>query len=170
MSKRLCFLSPDVAHAKAAIRHLIEDGIEERNIYVLAKSDAEVEDLPDAGPEADDFVPALERGVSIGGLTGLFLGLSALVFRSTGLIVGGGGVLLTGLMGASLGGLLTAMAGASFPSSRLRGFEQEISAGKILVMADVPKKRVAHVNELIRSVEPEVEVRGVEPRAPLIPP
>lgn len=78
-------------------------------------------------------------------------------------------MLLAGLVGASLGGLLTGMAGASFPNSRLRIFEKEIEAGKVLIMVDVPKKRVAHVNELLRSVDPEVEVRGVEPRAPLIP-
>jgi hypothetical protein len=166
--KRLCFLSPDVDYARAVVRELKDDGIEERNIYALAKGDAELEDLPDAGPEADDFLPAFERGIGIGGLAGLFLGVAAMVFRSTSLI-GGGGVLLVGLAGASLGGLLTGMAGASFPNSRLRIFEQEIEAGKILVMVDVPKNRVAHVNDLIRSVYPEVDVRGVEPRAPLIP-
>lgn len=167
--KRLCFLSPDVEHARAVVRHLKGDGIDGRNIYVLAKGVAGTEDLPDAGPEADDFLPAFERGIGIGGLAGLFLGVAALIFRSTSLIVGGGGVLLVGLVGASLGGLLTGMAGASFPSSRLRVFEKEIEGGKILIMVDVPKKRVAQVNELIRSVDPEVEVRGVEPRAPVIP-
>lgn len=167
--KRLCFLSPDVDCARAVVRELKDDGIEERHIYVLAKGDAELQDLPDAGPEADDFLPAFERGIGIGGLAGLFLGVAALVFRSTSLIVGGGGVLLVGLAGASLGGLLTGMAGAAFPNSRLHIFEQDIEAGKILVMVDVPKDRVAHVNDLIQSVYPEVDVRGVEPRAPLIP-
>lgn len=167
--KRLCFLSPDVEHARAVVQQLKDDGIAERNIYLLAKGDVDLEDLPDAGPEGDDFLPAFERGIGIGGLAGLFLGVVALVFRSTSLIVGGGGVLLAGLAGASLGGLLTGMAGASFPSSRLRAFEQEIEAGKILVMVDVPRNRIAHVNGLIRSVHPEVEVRGVEPRAPIIP-
>lgn len=162
-------MSPDAGHARAVVRGLKDDGIEDQNIYVLAKSDAELEDLPEAGPEANDVLPAFERGIGIGGLAGLFLGVAALVFRSTGLIVGGGGVLVAGLVGASLGGLLAGMAGASFPSSRLRAFEEEIEAGKILVMVDVPRNRVAHVNELIRSVHPEVEVRGVEPRAPRIP-
>lgn len=167
--KRLCFLSPDTRHARAVVQQLKGDGIEERNIYVLAQSDIDLEDLPDAGPEADDFLPAFERGIGIGGLAGLFLGVAALVFRSTSLIVGGGGVLLAGLVGASLGGLLTGMAGALFPSSRLRVFEKEIEAGKILVMVDVPKNRAEHVNALIRRVHPEVEVRGFEPPAPLIP-
>ena len=167
--KRLCFIAPDVEHARAAVEALKGDGIGERDIYVLAKSDTPLEGLPDSGPEGDDFLPAFERGVVMGGATGLFLGVAALVFRATSLIAGGGAVLLVGLAGASLGGLLTGIAGASYPSSRLQVFEREIEAGKILIMVDVPKERVEHVNRLIGQVAPDVSVRGLEPRAPLIP-
>jgi hypothetical protein len=167
--KRLCFLSPDLSHAQHVVRDLKDDGIEERHIYTLAKHGVDLQDLPDAGPEDNDFLPAFERGVALGGATGLFCGLLAVAFPPAGFVVGGGGVLLIGMMGASVGGLLTGMAGASFPNSRLQGFEEAIDAGKILVMVDVPLNKVDETNTLIRSHDPDVKIEGIEPPARVIP-
>ena len=167
--KRLCFLSPDIDHAKSVVQDLTGDGIEEKHIYAIGRSDLPLDELPDGGPEDDDFLPAFERGVAFGGATGLFVGLVALAFPPAGLVIGGGAVLLVGIMGASLGGLLTGMAGAAFSNSRLKEFERDIDAGKILIMVDVPRDRITHVNALIRRLDPEVEIEGVEPPAPVIP-
>jgi hypothetical protein len=167
--KRLCFLSPDVAHARAVVRDLKNDDIDERRIYAVGRLDTPLEDLPDAGPESNDFLPAFERGVAFGGATGLFLGLLAIAFPPAGIVAGGGAVLLIGFMGASLGGLLTGMAGAAFPSSRLKAFERDIDAGKILIMVDVPLDRVTHVNALIQRLDPAVQIEGIVPPAPVIP-
>lgn len=128
-----------------------------------------LEDLPDGGPEDDDFLPAFERGITFGGATGVFAGLLALAFPPSNIVLGGGAVLVIGLMGASLGGLLTAMAGAAFSNSRLKAFEEDIGAGKILVMVDVSVDRLTQVNSLIRRLDPEVEIEGLEPPAPIIP-
>lgn len=61
------------------------------------------------------------------------------------------------------------MPSAAFPNSRPQTFEDEIEAGKVLVMVDVPMDRVTHTNELIMRLDPEVEIDGFEPPAPLIP-
>jgi len=167
--KRLCFLSPDINHAKVVVQDLKADGIAESHIYVIAKSGAPMQDLPDGGSEADDFLPAFERGIAMGGTAGILLGVLALTIPSAGIVVGGGAVLLAGVMGASLGGLLTGMAGAAFPNSRLLTFEKEIEAGKVLVMVDVPIDRVAHTNNLIMQFDPDVEIDGFEPPASLLP-
>lgn len=167
--KRLCFLSPDVEHAKSVILDLIDDGIEEEHIYVIGQSDLPMDELPDGGSESDDFLPAFERGIVFGGATGLFSGLLVLAFAPAGFVIGGGAVLLIGMMGASLGGLLTGMAGAAFPNSRLKAFEQDINAGKILIMVDVPQNQITRVNALIRWLDPEIEIEGIEPPAPVIP-
>lgn len=167
--KRLCFLSPDCEHATAVVNDLKADGIDERNIYAFARSDCALADLPDGGPEEDDFLPAFKRGIALGGATGLFAGLLAVVFPPAGIVIGGGGVLLIGMMGASLSGLLTGIAGSAFPNSRLQAFEQAIESGKILIMVDVPKDSVDHVNDLIRQLEPVVDVEGFEPAAPILP-
>lgn len=167
--KRLCFLSPDISHAERVVRDLKEAGFKEKHIYAIAKSGTPLASLPDGGPEEDDFLPAFERGVTLGGATGLLGGLLALAFPPAGIVVGGGGVLLIGVMGASLGGLLTGMAGAAFPSSRLQAFEEDIEAGKILIMVDVIRDQVEEVTEMIQLLDPDVEIEGIEPPAPLVP-
>ena len=63
--KRLCFLSPDFEHARQVVEDLKANGIPEEHIYVVAK-DADLEGLPDAGPESDDFLPAYKRGIELG--------------------------------------------------------------------------------------------------------
>lgn len=167
--RRLCFLSPDVAHAEKVVQDLRDNGVEEQHIYVIAGPDVPLGKLPDGGPDDDDFLPAFERGVSMGGAAGLLFGLGALAFPPAGFVIGGGGVLLIGMMSASLGGLLTGIAGAAYPNTRLNAFEHEIQLGKILVMVDVPKNRIVHFNNLIQQLDPAVEIEGFEPPAPLIP-
>ncbi len=167
--KRLCFLSPDHEHALAVVRDLKNDGIDDKHIYVVARSSEALEALPDGGPEDDDFLPAYERGLAFGGVTGLFLGLVAMAFPPAGIVIGGGGMLLIGTMGASLGGFLTGIAGAAFPNSRLKAFEKEIDAGKLLIMVDVARDQVERINQLILQHDPEVEIEGLEPPAPVLP-
>lgn len=167
--KRLCFLSPDIEHTRRVVGDLRDAGIPETHIYVLARHDVELEDLPDAGPETNDFLPAYERGVTFGAVAGLLAGLLAFVFPPARIAIGGGAILLTTLFGAGLGGFMSALAGASFPSSRLSAFQDAIEAGEILVMVDVPTPEVEQYQALIRRTDPDVEVLGLEPRARLIP-
>lgn len=167
--KRLCFLSPDIEHARQVVDDLRQNGIAEKHIYALARHGTDMEELPDAGPESDDFLPAYERGLELGGAAGLLAGLTALAFPPSGLVVGGGLVLLLGLSGAGLGGLMTGLAGASFPSSRLKRFESDIEKGRILIMVDVPKADVQFYERLIRERDPDVSVEGIEPPATVIP-
>jgi hypothetical protein len=167
--KRLLFLSPDVEHARHMVGTLRRAGIPEKHLYVVASGDTPLEDLPDAGPEADDFLPAWERGLALGGVGGLVAGLAGLAFPPAGLTIGGGAVLLVTLFGAGLGGFLAGLAGAAFPSSRLAEFERAIEAGQVLVLADVPADEVQDYEALIRETDPEVRVEGIEPPAPAIP-
>jgi hypothetical protein len=151
------------------VADLKNNGIQEKHVYIVARHGVDLEDLPDAGPEADDFLPAYERGVAFGGVAGLLAGLAALAFPPTGVVVGGGAVLLISLFGAGVGGFLSGLAGAGFSSSRLTEFEDAIEQGKILVMADVPAEEVEQYETLIKSADPDVEVMGIEPHAPVIP-
>jgi hypothetical protein len=167
--KRLCFLSPDVEHARRVVDDLRDNGVPEQRIYALARYGTEMEDLPDAGPESDDFLPAYKRGLELGGTAGLLLGLTAMAFPPGGIVVGGGLAVLIGLWGAGVGGLLTGLAGAAFPSSRLSEFEDAIEQGRILIMVDVAKDEVSKFEKLIQRLDPEVSVEGIEPPSTLIP-
>jgi hypothetical protein len=167
--KRLCFLSPDLDHARTAIGALREMGVADHHLHVVGRHDAAVDQLPDAGPEANDFLPAYERGLALGGIGGLVSGLVVMSFPPAGIVVGGGALLLVTLFGAGLGGLLTGMAGAAFPSSRLEQFERAIEQGALVIMADVAAWDVDAAEEAVRRIDPEVEITGVEPPAPIIP-
>jgi hypothetical protein len=167
--KRLCFLSPDLDHARRTVHALRQEGIEDQHIFVIGPPGLDLEDLPDAGPEGDDFLPGYERGLALGGLGGLLAGLLAVSFPPAGVTVGGAAVLLLSAYGAGLGGLLTGIAGAAFPNSRLSEFQQQIEAGQLLIIVEVPKTQAEWIEKLVADSDPAIEVLGSEPRAPLIP-
>lgn len=166
--KRLCFLVPDTASAHGIVDDLRGRGIHDADIYVIANEDVELGDLPDAGQvQESDFYPQLRRGLAMGGTIGIIGGLIAM--RVAGAVFGGGAVLLFGLIGAGFNALLAAMAGAAFPNSRLREFEQAIAAGHVLVTVDVPRDRVEEIERAIAARHPEIEIEKREARTPIVP-
>ena len=128
-----------------------------------------VADLPDEGPEGDDFLAGYERGLALGGAAGLFAGVLVVTFPPAGLVLGGGAILLMEVAGAGLGGLLSGIAGAAFHNSRLSTFEAALDEGKVLVLVDVPKRDVGQIEDLIHRHDPKVTIEGVEPEATIIP-
>ncbi len=169
--KRLYFLVPDVDSAKSIVDELLLERIEERHIHIVGKDHGVLEKahLPEAGLlEESDFIPALERGLTVGGATGLVAGITALALP-TGLVLGGGAILGISLLGAGLGAWVSSMIGVSVPNSQLGKFEKAIEAGELLMMVDVPKARMDAVVELIKSHHPEAHVEGTEPTIPPFP-
>ena len=61
---------------------------------------------------------------------------------------------------ARLGAWMASMAGAAVPNSRLKQFHADIEAGRVLMMVDVPFRRVAEITELVVSRHPEAVPRG----------
>ena len=73
------------------------------------------------------------------------------------------------LAGAGVGAWAGSMIGVSTANSRVKQFEEAIEAGQLLVLADVPKKRVAEIEARIKAHLPEVDVEGTEPIIPAFP-
>ena len=168
--KRLYFLLPDAETAKAIVDELLLKRVEERHIHLVAREDAMLEDLPKASlTHRTDLIPALERGLTLGGATGAVAGLAAVSFPPLGLALGGGGVLGVTLLGSGFGAWASAMLGVSTPNSRLKQFQEDIQNGKLLMMIDTPASRVEDVEELIRSHHPEADVEGTEATIPPFP-
>ena len=93
--RRIYFLVPNVASAQAIVSELKAASISEQQLYVVANADTPLENLPEASLlERSDLIPALERGVATGGLTGLLAGVVAVTFPPAGLILGGGALIL----------------------------------------------------------------------------
>ncbi len=51
----------------------------------------------------------------------------------------------------------------------MKSFESAIEQGQILIMADVPKNEVEMFEALIKKLDPQVSVEGIEPPSKLIP-
>lgn len=168
--RRLYFMIPDVDSAKVIVDELLLARIEERHMHIAA-SDHHVlteANLPEANLlQESDFVPAVERGLAVGGATGVLAGIAAVAIPGIGLA--GGAILGIGLAGAGLGAWMSSMIGISAPSSRLTEFEKAIEEGNLLMMVDVPKARVDEITTLVRKHHPEAHIEGTEPVIPAFP-
>lgn len=167
--RRIYFLVPNIEVSKKIVDELLVARIEERHIHVLAKRGTPMENLPEASYlQKSDFVPALEQGLALGGLTGVVAGLVA-VSLPGGPVLIGGAILASSLAGAGLGALMSSMAGSSIGSRRIKQFEEAIEKGAFLFMTDVPTNRVEAIEALIKKHHPDAECGGTEPEIPAFP-
>lgn len=169
--KRIYFLVPDVDMAKKIVDELLLARIEERHIHILAKRDTPLEDLPEASfVQKSDLIPAMERGLALGGTVGTLAGLVAVALGPFSLVVAGGGIVLaSGLAGAGVGAWISGMVGLNVGNTQLKPFEEAIERGELLMMIDVPRNRVTQITELIASHHPEAHPEGTEPTIPAFP-
>jgi hypothetical protein len=117
---RLYFLVPDVDSARKINDELLLARIEEKHIHVIAKEGTPMDDVPEADlAQRSDLISALERGAAIGGVTGILAGIAAVAFPPSGLVLGGGAILATGLAGAGVGALSSSLIGVDVPNSRI---------------------------------------------------
>lgn len=168
--RRLYFLVPDVEHTKTIVDELLLARVEERHMHVIAKEGTPMEDLPEAKLiQRSDVIPALERGIAIGGASGIIAGIVAVSFPPAGLVLGGGAMLGIAFAGVGFGAVMSTMIGVDVKNSRIEQFQSAIEQGELLMMIDVPKKRVDEINELVIAHHPEAEIGGTEPTIPAFP-
>ena len=76
--RRIYFLLPNIEVSRKLVDELLLARIDVNHIHVIAKEGTPMEDLPEASlAQKSDLVPALERGVALGGATGVLAGLAA---------------------------------------------------------------------------------------------
>jgi hypothetical protein len=170
MRRRLYFLLPDVVSARRTAADLLLARVEDRHMHVLAKRGTELGELHEAGPlQKTDLVRGGERGMVLGGVGGIALGVIAVLYPPGGIALQWATVLATGLGGAALGAWVGSLAGAGAPNSRLARYEREFAAGKVLLMVDVPFSRVEEIRNLVHRQHPEASAGVVEPTMPAFP-
>lgn len=166
--RRLYFLLPDLDVTHTVVDELLLARVDERHIHIIAKEGTPLGDLPEASlVQKSDFVPAMERGIAMGGATGVVAGLAALAFP--GVVIGGGALLAMGLAGAGMGAWLGGMIGMDVENTHIRQFENAVKSGGILVLVDVPKDRVHSIQDLIKKHHPDADFEGTEPTIPAFP-
>ena len=142
MKTRHVFITPDLDTAQTALVAARDAGIEDNHLLLVARSDIELESIPNDRQEADtDMLPAAMRGAGYGGATGLLAGLVALTIPPLGVTLAGAAAI--GLAGAMVGCWSSALVGASLPDPIRRKFESEIQAGNILLVVDGEEKVLA---------------------------
>jgi hypothetical protein len=170
MLRRIYFLVPTVATAKAIVDELLLVRIDERHMHIVAREGTPVEDLPEAKvAQSTDLVPALQRGVAAGGVMGLLAGAVAVTFPPAGVVLGGGAVLGLTAFGAGFGAWMSSMVGVALPNSRIKQYQGAIDAGQLLLMVDVRRDRVEEVEKMVTRHHPDAELEGIDPNIPIFP-
>lgn len=151
--KRYIYAFDTSDSARAAVKQLLARGIGEEQISLIARQDIQLDKIPDRYLDArTDFVPAMARGAALGGTTGVFAGLVMMAIPPLGIAMGGAALLgfLTG--GALLGAWSAALVGSSVPDPVRRQFEDEIAAGRTLLVIDAPRDESAHVIAMMEGI------------------
>ena len=166
MRLRMYVTLPDVASARALANDLLLARVEDRHMHFLARRGTDLGELHQATYlQKTDAVNAAFRGLLIGGVMGVVIGTVIVYALRTELVA----VLLGGLIGAALGAWVSSMVGLQVGNTSLKDFEADITAGKILLMLDVPATRYEEIRGVIARTHPEAANRGNEPTVPAFP-
>jgi len=166
--RRLYFLLPDTGVAHKVVDDLLLARIPEKHLHVIASPGTDLGDLPEASlAQKSDFIPAMERGVALGGATGVLAGLAAIAMP--GMVVAGGALLAMGLLGAGMGAWLGGMIGMDADNTHVKKFQSAIEKGEVLMLVDVPRERVEEIETLVRKHHPDADFEGTEPTIPAFP-
>jgi hypothetical protein len=156
--RRLYFIVPEESHAVQIVTDLEAAGVDRRHIHAIAGKSMTLEKLPAANAHQQrDTVRLLQRILWAGNLVLFALG-------AIGLIV-------SVIQGSTIGALLsfaamalTLTAGFLFatrvPDTHLDEFRGVLSHHEVLLLVDVPKQRVAEIEELIYRRHPEATAGG----------
>ena len=161
MRRRLYFILPDVESARRTADDLLLARVEDRRMRFLARRGTELDPLHEAGYlDKTDMVHGAAVGLALGAIIGALVGVMVVAYPPEGTNPQLVSVLVGMLIGAPLCAWMASMAGAAVPNSRLRQFQADIEAGRVLMMVDVPFGRVEEITELVVSRHPEALPRG----------
>ncbi|WP_229502716.1 DUF1269 domain-containing protein [Pseudoduganella guangdongensis] len=164
MRRRLYYMLPNVKAARAELDELLLARIEERHIHFLAKEGTLPDDMPDCNfLLKTDLIHGAKLGIAIGGIVGLCAGLFLVLFPPEGLTLRAMTILLVMLGGALFGGWASGMNAAAIPNKKLEQYSERIEQGQVLMMVDVPVRRMKEIEEMIAKRHPDFSFGGEEP-------
>ena len=170
MRLRMYVTLPGVPSAKQLANDLLLARIEDRHMHFLARRGTDLGELHEASYlQKTDAMHGAFTGLVIGGIVGVVVGLLLVYFPPGGASIQLVAVLIAALVGAFLGIWIAGMMGLQVPNTQLKGFEQELQEGKVLLMLDVPAGRFDEIRQIIARTHPEAADRGSEPTVPAFP-
>ena len=154
MRPHLKFLLPDIKTANQASEALLLARIEDKNISFLAKPGVNLGKLrPASAVESTNVVNEAQRGILIGGVIGLLIGLYMHYFQPWitesmnvhwMVIVGA----LT-VFGATISAVGAAIFGTNFFNDDLKNYESKIEQGAILMIVTAPFQRSNEIRKIV---------------------
>jgi hypothetical protein len=170
MKRRLYVVLPDLSSAIQTANDLLMARVEDRHMHFLGQRGMSLGGLHEASYlQKSDVRHALFLGAGLGALGGMLLGVYLKLTPIGGYEFGVGAFLLATIGGTLFGAWVSSMIGMSTPNTKLKPFEADIAAGKILLMVDVPVSRVEEIEALLARRHPEAVDRGVDPTMPAFP-
>lgn len=169
MRHRLYYLLPDIESARRTRDDMLLARIEQRHIHFMSEKEPLPTDLPEANVlHKTDVVHGAEAGMIIGAILGMLLGAFIIWYlelegTQAAVIIG------TTLFGLVFGGWAASLVAAALPNTRLQGFGPDLRTGKILMIADIPARRVDEIEKLLEARHPEMRFGGEEPHIPVFP-
>ena len=170
MRRRLYFVLPDLESARRTADDLLLARVEDRHMHFLARRGTDLSGLHEAGYLIKtDFVHGAGVGLGLGALGGAVVGALLVFYPIEGTQAHPLAFFVAVLVGAILGTWVASMVGASVPNSKLRQFQRDIDAGKILLMVDVPLAAVDEIGDVVKARHPEAVPAGRVRPYPVFP-
>ncbi len=171
MRRRLYVVLPDVASARQTANDLLLARIEDRHMHFLSRRDMSLGELHEASfLQKSDVRHAFFLGAGLGVVGGATLGV---ILKMTDLGNGYnfdvGTLIICTVAGLLLGAWASTLIGVSTPSVALKPFEEDLEAGKILLMVDVPHSRVEEIQAMLENRHPEADRKGIDLTMPAFP-
>ncbi len=170
MIRRMYFIIPNTSLARTIHNELLLSRVAESRMHVIAREDIDLDDLPEANIlQKSDLSHSIQRGIPIGGLSGVILGALAISLGAVTPGYEGVTLMLTVFAGLFLGAFASTLIAVNVPNTRHSKFAKELSSGKILFIVDVPVEKVQDIRDMVASHHPEADMRGLEPNIPAFP-
>ncbi|OGB26922.1 MAG: DUF1269 domain-containing protein [Burkholderiales bacterium RIFCSPLOWO2_02_FULL_57_36] len=166
MRHRLYYFLPDIESARRTFDDMLLNRIEQRHVRFLTGGTP----LPNDMPEASVLLKTdMLHGLAIGTMVGAVLGIAFGALLTFYYELPQAAILVTTLIGLLFGGWAASMVAAALPNSRLKAFSPELEKGKVLMIADVPARRVKQIETMLAERHPEMRFGGEEPNMPVFP-
>ncbi len=172
VTRRLFFVLPDVETSRKVEEELLLARIEEKRMHFLGKRGTDMKDLPVAThAQKTGLIRGLFIGLLAGALTGALAGMYIYLNPdAVGMQVQPYIIFICAVVGAIAGAWISGpLIGASAPNAELEEYQQALQKGRILLMVDVPAKRVEEIRKIVKNLCPEAEEHGSQQTSPAFP-
>ena len=149
----------DPASAESAYSALIDKGYNKNDISVIMSDQTRDKHFINTDFPQEKLKPKVTEGMGLGGTIGGTLGAltaaiaalgTILTFPGLGLVVSG--PLAASLAGAGAGGAVGALVGSGFTDEHVKRYEEEIKAGKILIIVKTSKENYDSLENELKNI------------------